>query len=277
MYSIVTAPKVEEDYAEIFLFGDSHYGAKAQDRKLIRDGVKYVLHTPNCFAVKVGDILDNSLLGKFGIIGESKSVADSLADFKLDFMPLIKEGKFLGAVPGNHDMRISKSLGSYFDPVEQFLGEYDIAYGCPHLIIWSSVGRSGFLGFVTHGSGGGGTLGAVANSMIKSTNEISDADWYAQGHFHQEIIAPSVIRPWFDKKSQKVQSQKQLFISTGSNLKKDGYAAIARLRNGGTSNTIISLTAAPRSNHDIPKSMQTRSFQSFSQAMREKELLRGDK
>lgn len=271
MYTITETPRIQGDFAEIFLFGDLHYGADAQDRKLVQESIEYILNTPNCYGVGVGDTLENAIAGKFGVIGETKSVEQSVREFKEDFLPLIKAGKFLGTVIGNHDIRVTKATGSKYDPIEEFFDDIErtlgitVSYGKPHLVINSRVGRSNFVGFITHGSGGGGTLGSVANAMLRSVNEISDADWYAQGHFHQEIIAPTVRRPFFDRQKKVMLTQEQTFISTGSNLKKDGYAAVARLRDGSTTNTIIELTASPNSNHTTPKSIQTRTFRGLKQ------------
>lgn len=276
MYQIVKAPPIHGDYGEVIPIGDLHYGSPHQDRAKVKKLINYIIERnewaiqhlgePIVFAVTIGDVLDLSLVRSFGVIGEDRSIKQAIREFKEDFYPLIKLGYLLGGVPGNHDIRVTKHTGSSIDLVEEVFydaeREYGIVckYGSPHLIIVSRVGRSSFVGFLTHGSGGAGTVGGVANTMMKNVNELSDFDWSAQGHFHLGVEVPNLERTYFDRRSCTIQTQPQFFCTTGSFLKKHGYAAVGRMLNGGTNTPILELHASPQSNHTKPKEIQSRVF-----------------
>lgn len=301
MYEITIMPQVKSDYAEIFLFGDKHYGNKDQDRELLKESIDYILRTPNCYGVGVGDTLDNSLKDSYGYIdSKNKSIQEAFEEFKEDFEPLILANKYLGDADGNHDnARIMKATGSrlglipdWFEEMKRHyaidpdgnvvstfrlspqarkeLKDLPLAYGDPHLIVDSKVGRSRFVGFITHGAGGGSTPGAIANAMFKSIRELSDADWYAQGHFHFEVDTPNHYRPYYDRRNITIQTQNQFFVSTGAYQKKGGFAARNRMLNGGISSTILELYASPDNDHSQPKTIQSRSFRGLKQALQER-------
>jgi hypothetical protein len=245
MYEIIKYPPVQYEFLELVIFGDLHYGSPDQDRKKIKEKIEYVFEKPNRKAAGVGDTLDLSIQGKFGSIGKDESIGEALGKFKEDFYLLIKEGKFLGTCQGNHDKRIARATGSEFDAVESWfwdLGRQEkirVGYGKPHLVLLFNVMGSHFIVFITHGSGGGGAVGTIANNLLKNINEISNADVYVQGHFHNPITLHSIVRPVINKRTGTMASIYQTYCGVGSFLKKATYAQEARMLDTGTTATSI--------------------------------------
>lgn len=269
--TILRVPETDLPSIQLMVLGDKHYGAPEQDRKLIKAAIKYVIDTneaakaagnlPNCYLVGIGDSLDLSTKNNYGVIGVDSSIATALANFKEDFLPLISHGYYLGDIPGNHDSRMTKATGSDIDLIKQWTDEFNLAYGNPDLILSISVGGSSFVGYLTHGSGGGGTVGAVANSMMRSVNELSNADFYIQGHYHRPVYT-TINRPYLKATPPSLAAQQQHFFTVGSCLKKSHYARVARFQDSETSALLLEL--ADRKHNGVKKNLSFKLFEANS-------------
>jgi len=243
-YSVATIVCKGVDEVELFVFGDPHYGSPDRDKKLIAQGIQYVLDKPNCYAITVGDNLDLSVKDKFGVIGIDEAVDKAINDFDNDFYDLAKSGKLIGTVPGNHDIRISKAVGSPIDLVKQLIRGWNkekgvtVHYGEPSLVLDVKLDLSSFLGLLHHGSGGGGTAGAIVNSIEKHLNLLSDADFFIQGHFHRPTYH-NITRRTYHRPKKVITTQSQHFFTVSSCLKAASYAEAARMKATEASATIL--------------------------------------
>ncbi len=260
--SLISKIKVDTNEIELIVLGDPHYGAPGQDRKLIQRAVQYVLKPDGKqkYIVSVGDDLDLSTGKDFGVIGYHFSTDESIDMLAEDLRPAAKEGKFIGGVTGNHDDRITKHLKTEHCPLKSLYKEWSRSFGYEikrgaSLIFDFSVKRTNdakyanFTGVLSHGSGGGGTVGAVVNRIQTFKNLVQNADFYVQGHFHQPAYF-NYDASIYDVSRHEVRTITQHFICAGSCLGYEGYAEKMALRKNTPSVAIIKMYAG---NNNIKK------------------------
>lgn len=233
--------------AEIFVFGDLHYGTPEQDRRKILQGIKYIHETPNCYGVSIGDNLDLATASSYGIIGVTPSPQLAVEELGADFRGLVETGKMLGFIEGNHDQRLLKATRSKIDLTETLINEWNniygtnVQYGKPAMLIQMKVqrdnaaGHDSFLCCFHHGTGGGGMPGSAINASHKLKNIVVDADAYIQGHHHNPSSQQNTL-PTFNSNGT-VGFKEQVFLTTGGHTVNAEYAQEKLL--------------APRPNKDI--------------------------
>jgi len=225
---------VPSDNCKLVVLGDLHYGSEDQDRKKIKESIKYVLETENCYAVSIGDNLDLATASSFGVIGKTPDQQLAVEQMAHDFRPLVEAGKLIGFLEGNHDRRILKSTRANLDLTQILVNEWNevykqnIQYGQPVLLVKINVDRDNkkdkdsFLVCLHHGAGGGGQTGSAANWMVKMRNVIVDADAYVQGHHHKPILHYGGILQ--SNNSGGVGEKRQVFATVGGHVKNAEYA-----------------------------------------------------
>jgi hypothetical protein len=125
-----------------------------------------------------------------------------------------------GITIGNHDWR-SEEVG--LDIMEEFCHRVGIVnqYLQYRGVVGYSVAKNFYSIELYHGSGGGGTLGAVERHLTKTKK--SDSDVYAVGHFHKEFVKPlrqHVIDPY----NMKVTERKRFLICGNTLVDTENYA-----------------------------------------------------
>lgn len=225
---------------ELLVLGDLHYGADCQDRKLIKAAINYVKSKDNCYLAHIGDGLDSPIAGSKGYREGAKSLNASLEEYKADFEPVVKMGKFIGGVQGNHDMRVSIHAKVNIDLIEMCHNEWSlrynqpIMYGTPGLLVAFAMkdktGREGKVISIllAHGSGGGCTPGTAANSILKHRNLCANADVYVQGHFHKQSYLEE-LATLYNGNTGSLTVKKQIFSTIGASTGYEHYAANLRL------------------------------------------------
>lgn len=255
--------KVPDKEVKLFIFGDLHFGGNNQDLKTIKKGVEYVLGTPNCYALSIGDNLDLGTLKSYGILGKTESVMKSVECLANTFRPLAESGKLLGLLQGNHDTRLIKSSGTDVDLTETLVNEWNavyksnIKYAKPAIIIRFEIIRGyvtketeSFIAFFIHGTGGGSAPGTVVNWMNRMKNLLSDADIYGQGHHHQ----PIEMRRYLNKFNSQVGygRKEQLFFTVGGHIEDAEYAETKMLQGCPTYDAVITMSGR-KSSHGKKK------------------------
>lgn len=215
---------------EIGVASDLHIGDGGTDELMIRDFINWVKAKPNRFVLIAGDIFNAALKSSVSdVYSEALTVNESIDRFVRYFEPIKK--RVIGVVAGNHDRRVWKTAG--VDPVQWACSLAGIPYHGDEAQIAVKVGnhkpnqkdrvrRIHYMVFMTHGVGGGRTVGAKMNALSR-LREIIDADVYIQGHTHQPAVFTSMSRRP-DSRYRSVVKRRQLFVSTGAILKRDGYA-----------------------------------------------------
>lgn len=208
---------------------DLHIGDAQADLKKIQDLLDYVLHTKNTYCILGGDLMDTAIASSIGdtYLASLQPGPQLEAAVKL-FGPLAEAGKILAVLPGNHEARISKSVG--IDTTALFCAQLGLAeiYTPTTALIYLRVGkqRGRNLPFVysiyaTHGSGGGRRPGGKINRLIDYAT-IVDADVYICGHTHMPMIAKqSYYRTVPQKRT--VRKVEKTFVNTASALDYGGY------------------------------------------------------
>lgn len=242
---------VPSDTCQLICIGDPHYGCESQRRRPILKAIEYVEKTENAYIVTIGDNQDITTAQSYGVLGHSPSLQEAVGLFASDFRNVAGMGKLIGSVQGNHDKRLAKHTSTDYDPTETLFNEWNatlgtnIQYGKPILIVSVRVQRDNgsqydsFHCVFSHGSGGGGTAGTVANNSIKMRNQCIDADLYVQGHFHRPLIVYENIMQI--NASGGLTPKEQCFVTLGGNVVDASYAQEKRLASAPNLNAVITL------------------------------------
>ena len=215
--------------AHIVPLADLHIGDAQADLKKIQSLIDYVLNTKDTYCILGGDLMDTAIASSIGdtYLATLQPGPQLEAAVKL-FGPLAKAGKILAVLPGNHEARISKSVG--IDTTALFtaqLGLTDV-YTPTTALIYIRVGcKAGkkepfvYSLYATHGSGGGRRPGGKINRLIDYAT-IVDADVYVCGHTHMPMIAKqSYYRTVPQRRT--VRKVEKTFVNTASALGYGGY------------------------------------------------------
>ena len=176
-------PKYES--VNIYPLYDVHFGERIAEN-VLKEWRKEVLSQPNNYVILGGDLMNMALKNsKSDVYSEAMTPGQQL-DKVVDFLTPIKD-RILGAVPGNHEARMTRETS--IDPtilVMQLLGLKHL-YSPTSCLVWVKVGKGErqipYSLFFYHGSGGGGTVGGKMNGVAKLEN-IMDSDVYVAGHTH---------------------------------------------------------------------------------------------
>jgi hypothetical protein len=224
------------------MFSDWHWGDPLSDTKLIKHRIDYITNTPHAYVVCVGDLADCAILGSKGDVYGAVKTPGQQIDELVELLTPVKD-KILAWVEGNHCARIYRSVGIWInkqvaaqlgklDVYDPIAVQLDISVGCLSRRT-SEMRPARYKGYITHGSGGGSTVGAKANRS-ESLKNITLCDFYISGHTHQPMVfAGDCLRDG--------KQLTQLFVTAGATLKYGGYAASGGYRPASTMNPYLIL------------------------------------
>lgn len=215
---------------ELVCISDSHIGDPYANEQALMEQIRYVEDTPNCYAIINGDIMNNGIKSsKSDTYTEVMSPMEQMVKAVLTLKPIAN--KVLAITQGNHERRTAKESGIDLGKViATELGLFD-KYSDGMAYIFLRFGeQSGhrkhrkvpYTILVTHGNGGGKTVGAKANRLADLVS-IADADIYLYGHTHQNMaFKEGFLRvDWHNNYLQMVD---RLFVNSGAFLDWGGYA-----------------------------------------------------
>jgi hypothetical protein len=221
---------IPESHGYLIPLGDLHRGDRhltARGLGKLKGYLDWVLERPNAYIFLMGDILNVASRTSKTNPFESMSGNDEYAKAIELFAPY-KE-RIVGAVTGNHEQRMYKEFG--FNPLQPFCRELGITYcefsACLKIRVGKRKGTKNqfeqvYWGFIHHGNGGGGTLGAAINRKMKLQEIVHGMDFYMAGHDHQLVAGSrNVLLP----KRDQIVHQRVHYIDTGSFLDWDGSYA----------------------------------------------------
>lgn len=225
----------DDEYVEIYLLNDLHYGSRQCFTKQFACFKRFILEKPNRFIIILGDMMNQNIVGAVGSPFEDnrtpseqrKQVAEELKDLK---------PRILCAIGGNHDSRVTKindenplgiiceNLDIDFDPICAFV---TIRYGKK---MNNKNQENSYTFFCHHGMGGGRKTGSAVNNLEDMTM-IGLADVYCIGHHHKKA---GTRHRYFvpDIQNHSVYSKDMLYVISGSWQLYGGYGAIKALRPG---------------------------------------------
>lgn len=212
---------------EIVALADLHVGDENSDKKLIKKLINEVKNNENRYAVLVGDLMNTGISNsKSDVYVETLKPSEQLAKC-YDLLSPISD-KILAVVPGNHEERITRSVGV------DMTGLLAAELGIPHLYSDSSalvILRFGndvyqskpitYSIYINHGHGGGRRVGGKLNSLQDLAGVI-DADCFICGHTHLPASFKQQTYRLVPQKALAVLHE-QLFVNTASSMKYGGY------------------------------------------------------
>ena len=221
---------------ELVCISDSHIGDPYADEQKLMEQIRYVENTPNCFCIINGDVMNNAT---------KSSRSDSYTEVLSPIEQMVKAAtllrpvadKCLAFTQGNHERRTARESGVDLSRIiARELGIEDkYSEGMAYIFLRFGEQNSHrerrkvpYTILVTHGTGGGRTVGAKANRLAELVS-IADADIYLYGHTHQ----PMVFKEGFmrvDWRNNRLSNVDRLFVNSGAFLDWGGYAEQAQYR-----------------------------------------------
>ena len=215
---------------ELVCISDAHIGDPYANEQELMKQIRYVEDTPNCYAIINGDIMNNAIKSsKSDSYLEVLSPMEQIVKAVMILKPIAN--KVLAITQGNHERRTAKESGvDLMKVIAMELGLADkYSDGMAYLFVRFGMQGShrhfkkvpyGIL--VTHGNGGGKTVGAKANRLADLVS-IADADLYLYGHTHQNMaFKEGFMRVNWGNNS--VAMVDRLFVNSGAFLDWGGYA-----------------------------------------------------
>ena len=236
--------KIDSDKAYILPIGDLHIGDKAfsnASRSKLSGYLKWVKETPNARIILNGDLLNCATRSSKTSPFEQDMTLEEQITAVCEFLDPVKD-RIIGAVCGNHEMRIADFSG--YDPTLAILwklgldtdkiyfkycGVLDIKVG-KRIDRGKETNRVQYTVVFHHTTGGGKLIGSKLNrvdQMREST--ITNGDVYLGSHNHSLSAAP-VLNIEYDPTHKAFIERKQTLVSCGSYLEwNDSYAEAKQL------------------------------------------------
>jgi predicted phosphodiesterase len=221
---LIEIPTIHRDYSRerahyVYPLGDVHKGSPAYDAEKWNEWLAYLKGESNCSLLGTGDFLNAALKTSVSeVYDETYSVGEAKRELRAELKPLASRIDLL--IPGNHEDRIYKAVGDC--PIEDIADSLECPYARKVALVVYQVGSVEYLVYVRHGTGAGG-VGARANRLEKQAQTLH-ADVYISGHTHSQLIFPQEIF-MYDPAQQKVVRKRRYFVSSGSFLRYEDYAA----------------------------------------------------
>ena len=230
----------------IIPFSDLHIGSNKCNLGLIKSQIEKVKADKNCYAIIVGDLVNNSTRTSVGDVFAQPLSPMEQMKLAIDLFSPIKD-RILAITSGNHERRSYKDcgtdLGWFFAKSMELEDRYD--YCAPLLRLrfgncrchkkhpgkptGGGDGKLNYYIYITHGDGANGsTVGGKANSLNKR-GLIVDADVIITGHTHQPLaFTNSAMR--INRISGNVDEFTQTFVNCASTLGYEEYAELKGMK-----------------------------------------------
>lgn len=232
MKNIVIDLKCKSNTFQIVPLGDMHVGDAMCNMPLIKDTIKYIEKTPNCYTILNGDLMNNALKTSKSDSYMEQMTMEQEQDTIIELLMPIKD-KILFIAQGNHEYRTKVAVG--IDPLRYVARSLGLMqkdrYGDNSYGLILKFGKNcgtkvpnKYRIFGIHGGGGGGRrLGSSMNALEEMTKVVGNADLYLHSHTHTCINASDRVFE-FDDKSDKLISKIRTFFNTTAFLNYGGYA-----------------------------------------------------
>ena len=226
---------------------DAHYGSKEFNQKKWDDAIKRIQDDPNCYAVLVGDMIDNGLKNSVTNVYEQTCMPSEQKRWLTGALEPIKD-KILAACGGNHERR-SKEFDD--DPLYDVMLRLGIENVYRPRIAFLYIRimypnderhhKSAYAIAVTHGSGGGMYVASGANKVANFASYLEGVNCIITGHTHKPITFP-VSKLQFDTHDMVIRQKQFTVVTASSFLDYGGYAVEKMLPPAATTLTEIKLT-----------------------------------
>lgn len=217
-------PVIQRDYSGenahyLYPFGDAHIGSEAHDEGKWQEWIAHFKSRKDTSIIGTGDFLNSALKTSVSeAYDETKTVGKAKRQLRSDLRPIASRIDLL--LPGNHEARIYRAVGDC--PIEDVADALEAPYARSAALIAYTVGQVEYTVYVRHGKGGG-AVGARATRLQKQSQTVF-ADVYVSGHTHSQLAFPEEIFV-YDSEQQKVVRRRRYFVSAGSFVRYEHYAA----------------------------------------------------
>jgi predicted phosphodiesterase len=184
--------KFGNEQITIIPLSDIHIGNKGCNIEKFEQTLKFIMETPNCYTILLGDQTETATKTSvgLGLFDEDFDIEEQMKLMARSLRPLAKEGKILGMLTGNHEMRISYM--AKLNPAKMIAEELGIPYFGYQGYISLHVGTQIYHIFCHHGvSSATGPAGKI--NAIRQLNKIARADIYLSGHTHARVYDSDII------------------------------------------------------------------------------------
>lgn len=238
----------------IHLLSDWHIGSRKADTKAIKQMIDTIRDNPNHYCIILGDLINNATRTSVSDCYEEALTPQQQINCLNDYLYPIKD-KILGAVSGNHEGRTYKTDG--IDLLYNVMAQLGIQdrYDSTAVLLFLRLGTSKaklkesngsgekrmncYTLYLSHGSGGGATIGGKANKLKKKA-DIVNADIVVAGHTHQAIVFPQA-RYEVDTRNNSVYKKITYCVNADALLDYEAYAETFGLPPGTMINPTIAL------------------------------------
>ena len=177
---------------------DAHYGSQEFNETMWHQTIKRIQDDEHCFAVLVGDLIDNGLNNSVTDVYNATCSPGEQKEWLAEELKPIAS-KILASVGGNHERRTVKEADQ--DPLYDVM----IRLGCEDVyrsnlcflqvkftypLNGKDKQRYEFKFALTHGAGGGQYIGSSANRVQNFGMAIEGIDCLITGHTHKPVTFP---------------------------------------------------------------------------------------
>jgi len=203
---------------ELCFIGDTHIGAKAFAEENFLNARDYVKEKPNRYMVGMGDFVDTIAFTdkRFSIdeVDERMMYINEQFDYLYELLKPIRE-KIIGLHIGNHETKFA--MRQSYNGLIQVCKRLNTNFLDDTAIIKIKMGKKERVIHSTHGFGGGWSLGAVVNRILKEPQIIRNASIHSFAHSHKLF---AVLYPLgLQIKNGSLIPSYAWFLNTGSFLK----------------------------------------------------------
>ncbi|MFA6991927.1 MAG: hypothetical protein WC269_01440 [Candidatus Gracilibacteria bacterium] len=185
--------KPRGDSIKIIPLSDLHIGAPHFNETKAQKFIDYIKNTKDTYTVIVGDLIENATRYSVGDGVYTQTMSpDAQREYAVQLLKPISK-KILCLADGNHSFRTMKDSG--LSPEKLIAEKLDVEYIGWGGLLKINLGNLSYLIHITHGSGGGTTIGGMANKLMKQASRVR-ADIYLRGHHHTKFVFEDQIEEW---------------------------------------------------------------------------------
>ena len=217
-----------DKYFTLYPIGDWHLGSAQSDVTFVKNHIQRIKKDPLGFAVLMGDLTENSIVGSAGNVYDQIKDPHSQLNEVVSLLSPIQD-KILFGVESNHSSRTKRVAGLSIDRL--ICDAIHVPYGISFLAYFTakSIKRKqsyGYECYFHHGASSGITKGAKVSAAVKLVSIVPCAEALFIGHTHLTSRIPEEFKTSVSSAGNRHPVNRKRFIySTGSALSYDGSYA----------------------------------------------------
>lgn len=239
MKTVVHSLSKDFETINIYVLADAHIGSPNCNYKQIKKLIDTVASEPNNFLILNGDLIDNAIIGGKSDVYTQQMTPTEQVEVAVKLLEPVKD-KILCSVQGNHEARSYKTVGvdlSKLIMIELFgVQRAEELYTDKTMLLFVEFGRNYgrdnrktiYSLYITHGFGGGSTVGSKANRLEKMSN-LANADVFIHSHTHLPLVFKQAVSN-IDYRNKKLNTKVALFVNTNAFLSGGSYAEVWLLK-----------------------------------------------